>query len=136
MTTLTARGYMTSRLTPEQRAALHRSETEAGLCKLPSEIKKRFFLPDLGEVSPEVGADLDRRCLTIFEKARAAYRARHTGCCFPLPDGTIPRSSTNCPAHPDVALAHEFDRQLILQAVEFKTTTANGGTLRQIMGIK
>lgn len=134
MKTLTARGYMVSRLSDVQVHALHAAEREAGYCLTPSMIREKFPLPEVGDVSSESYFRAESVVTAIYEKARAYYRDRHRGCCFPLEDGTFPRSDKACPDNPDLEVAHATDKKIRDEDVPFPTDKG-GGRLRSEIGL-
>lgn len=134
MKTLTARGYMVSRLTDVQVHALHSAELEAGYCFSPFQIRNRFNLPEVGDVSQESYWKSETVVTAIYEKARAYYRDRHRGCCFALEDGTFSRPDSSCPDNPDLAVAHATDKKIRDEDVPFPMDKI-GGRLRSEIGV-
>ena len=101
-------------------------------CAQPHMIRMRFGLPEVGDVPEEMAMQTERRCVAIYESARAKYRGRHTGCCFPLADGSYPRTDGGCSNAPDVMVMHSFDREVVAQGVSFPCPET-GGRARERM---
>lgn len=82
MMTLTARGYMVSRLDKQQLERLHDTENAQGYCLTPNLISEKFNLPKIGEVQPNTYANIERKSRMIESRIRWQYRAKHNSCCF------------------------------------------------------
>jgi hypothetical protein len=129
---ITARGYMVSRLAEYQTRTLHDQEQRDGRCAQPHMIRVRFGLPQVGDVPEEMAMQTEIRCVAIYESSMAKYRGRHTGCCFPLADGSYQRSDGGCSPTPDVMVMHSFDREVVDQGVSFPCPET-GGRARERM---
>lgn len=129
MNTLTARGYMTSRLDREKLENLHRKERSDGYCWTPHQIHAHFYLPEIGEIAEPVYRQSESVVRAIYEKARGRFKSEHVGCCFQ------PYSldqEKDCPDIPDVFVQHETDKKIMSEQVEFPT--GSGGKLRDRFG--
>lgn len=134
MRDITARGYMVSRLEFGGLSGFHGDEMAAGRCFTPSEISSRYGLMEIGEIPSATSAEVERRCVAIYEKARSGYRGRHTGCCFPINGGEYTRSDSKCPSSTDIHIMHEWDEEIIKQGLDFRLPSA-GGKAREKMGV-
>ncbi|TXH40874.1 MAG: hypothetical protein E6Q97_38875 [Desulfurellales bacterium] len=127
MRNITARGYMVSRLSGHQIDDLHRREMADGFETTPSRIHEMFGLMEVGDVPQESFFQTERRCVAIYEKARADYRGRHTGCCFlPPSGGAYTRPDDKCAKDVDVSVFHIFDREVVNQKIQFPTPSSRG----------
>lgn len=124
---------MVSRLTDVQIRALHSEETAEGYCFTPNQIRMRFNLPEVGDVSQESYWKTETVVTAIYEKLRAYYRDRHRGCCFPLADGSYSRADSSCPDNPDLAVSHATDKKIRDEDVPFPIDKL-GGRLRSEIG--
>lgn len=133
MRDLTARAYMVSRLDGNQLRVLHSRENELGYPGTTSVIRKKFNLSEIGEVPEELYSNAESQVIAVNEKARADYKGRHTGCCFPLDDGMYPRSDARCPSNPYLAVLHAGDLKIIDDGVCFPTPTTGGKAREKMM---
>jgi hypothetical protein len=132
---ITARGYMVHRLSEFQLNELHSHETKLDLPMSPSRIREKFDLVETGEVPAELYRETEHRCMGIYEKARANYRGRHTGCCFALENGGYPRSDEKCSPNPDLVVLHLTDKEIRNQGLQFKTPTSGGKARRMVEAV-
>lgn len=118
MNTLTARGYMTSRLDREKMDTLHRAERADGYCLTPYQIHSRFNLPETGEVAESIYRHAETNAWKIYEGARAEFKKSHVGCCFKPYSA---KQSAGCPDNPDVFVQHQADKKIFMDQVAFPT---------------
>lgn len=119
MREITARGYSISRMNDYQIRELHTSERVGGYVIPAGMVREKFGLPEVGDVPMSVCGQTEARCSAIYERERSAFRGRHTGCCFPLKDGSFPRGNEKCPDNPDVFIQHKWDTLIREQGIEF-----------------
>lgn len=116
MNAMTARGYVTSRMSMEKLDVLHRWERSIGYCLTPSRIFERFSLSEIGDVPESVYRPIETKIWKIYEEARALFKKNHVGCCFK------PYSSKNyfaCPENPDIFVQHQTDKEIMREQMAF-----------------